>query len=457
MEYDQTKSFIEQLLALRNKTPHPHQFGSGNTNCDYSDDVWQSKDCYLCRSQIDCERLHYGYRNVRIRDSLDITYCYDVERSYECTYSKNLYQTCYAFDARSGSDCAFLYDCRNVQNCFMCWNLRGKSYHIKNKPLGKDEYARVLESYHLDTWTGRSRAAREFNDLLKREAIIKTDFNVNVENSSGNFMQNCKDCFATFFWEDSENVRRSWRGLLTKDAIYSHGTWDVQLGFQLVQITTGANLHNAIFCTNCRDSEYLIYCYDCSDCFGCVGLRKGKFCILNKPYPEAEYRALVAQIKDSLRKDGALDQFFPGTFSYTGYNKSLAGVYYPLTKDQVIAGGWMWEPDQPVATKGIPASELPDAIGDIPDDITKKVITCEKSGRPFKIIPQELKFYRDQKIPLPRLHPDERNLARFTQMPATNPRDVPCFSCHKPTTTYFPESWGYQKFACTDCYLALVA
>ena len=49
MDYDPTQSFFEQLQILQEKVPRPHQNGSKNTGCDWCDDVWNSKNCYLSR------------------------------------------------------------------------------------------------------------------------------------------------------------------------------------------------------------------------------------------------------------------------------------------------------------------------------------------------------------------------------------------------------------------------
>src|SRR6185369_4000830 len=61
MDYNPSISFFKQLQNLQEKIPHPHQFGTKNTGCDWCDDVWNSKDCYLSRSMIDCEDLFYSY------------------------------------------------------------------------------------------------------------------------------------------------------------------------------------------------------------------------------------------------------------------------------------------------------------------------------------------------------------------------------------------------------------
>ncbi len=80
-----------------------------------------------------------------------------------------------------------------------------------------------------------------------------------------------------------------------------------------------------------------------------------------------------------------------------------------------------YEAPFPKVDKIIPANKLPDDISKIPDDILNWAIECEVTGRPFRIIKQELEFYRKHNLPIPRRHPDQRHLDR---MALRNPRKL---------------------------------
>lgn len=71
-------------------------------------------------------------------------------------------------------------------------------------------------------------------------------------------------------------------------------------------------------CTNCHDSKYGVEsvnchhcsyvirshnCYGCVFCFGCVGLVKKEFHILNRPFPRKDYFRLVEELKQALGLD----------------------------------------------------------------------------------------------------------------------------------------------------------
>jgi hypothetical protein len=78
-------------------------------------------------------------------------------------------------------------------------------------------------------------------------------------------------------------------------------------------------------------------------------------------------------------------------------------------------------------------------------------IQCEATTRPFKIIKQELDFYRTMRLPVPRLHPDERRRRRLT---LRNPRNLwkrPCAKCAKEMqTTYAPDR--PEILYCEECF-----
>jgi hypothetical protein len=56
------------------------------------------------------------------------------------------------------------------------------------------------------------------------------------------------------------------------------------------------------------------------------------------------------------------------------------------------------------------------------------VVICEVSGKPFRIIKQELEFYRKHNLPIPHRHPDVRHTDR---MKLRNPRKLRDRKCNK--------------------------
>jgi len=215
-------------------------------------------------------------------------------------------------------------------------------------------------------------------------------------------------------------------------------------------------------------------------CFWCVDLQNAKYCILNKQYTKEQYEVLVPKVIEHMKTTWEWWEFFPIELSPFAYNETVAQEYFPMTKEECLNTyskwlfndnvsvetrsiaslhkGWKWKDQEdqiPNVEKIIPAGKLPNNISDIPDDILNWAISCELSERPFKIIPQELKFYREHDIPIPHLHPDERHKSR---MKLRNPRrlyDRKCKKCEKDIkTTYAP---GREEMVyCEECYLHTV-
>lgn len=154
-----------------------------------------------------------------------------------------------------------------------------------------------------------------------------------------------------------------------------------------------------------------------------------------------------------MRNTGEWGEFFPITISTYAYNESLAQDYYPLTKELVLSKGWQWleEADKKDQYMG-PAIVLPDTIDEVDDDITKKILTCEDTDKQYKIIPQELAFYRQMRLPIPHSSFIVRHRKR---MHLRNPRtlwDRECMKCKKGIeTTYAPER--PEIVYCEKCYL----
>jgi hypothetical protein len=180
--------------------------------------------------------------------------------------------------------------------------------------------------------------------------------------------------------------------------------------------------------------------------------------VLNVQYDENTYAALTQKILESMATNGEYGHFFPPSFSPHGYNETIAQEFYPLTKSDAVKRGFHWKElpeEMPKVKRVVTGAQLPQSSNDVNDEILKWAIVCEATGRPFRIIKQELDFYRQQGIPLPHLHPDERHRRRMAQR---NPRKLwmrACGKCGKEMrTTYAPER--PEIVYCESCYLAEV-
>lgn len=451
-DYDPTRPFFEQFVDLQNKVPHPHLLGNKNVDCDWCDDVWTSKNCYLCRSLVDCENVSYGYRVIRCRDSFDITFSFDLQMSYDCLYCYSLYRVRHAFDSRDSTDSIFLYDCRNVQNCFMCWNLRNKRYCILNEQYSKEEYQKKLKEFDIASYSGVEKLKKQFQELISREAVHRENFNIKTVNSSGNYIDECKNCASCYFLQESENCRHIFRGYQDKETVLSVGALRQNLTAMCGQNTDLYDVVGALDSMNCRYSAYLKSCEDCEYCFGCVGMRKKKYCILNKQYSKELFGELKTRIIEQMKKDKEWGKFFPLAVANCAYNDSLAQLFFPRTAQEVAAAGGRWDEPEDIAHEGMSGDQVPELVSAVRDDFWKQAIICPATKRRFNVSPRELQFLRQFNIPLPRYHPDYRTVTRYTPLTAITSFSGTCYFCKNDITHYYPPEWKYAKIACTDCY-----
>ncbi len=456
-DYDASRPFIEQLMELQAKVPHPHQTGLRNTNCDWTDDVWESKNCYLTRSAWKIEDISYGYRAFASKNSLDITYCFELEKCYDCLYCFKGFKLRHCFNSRDCIEGAFLYDCRNCQNCFMSWNLRNKQYYILNQPYSKEEYFKKIKSFELNSYSAVEKLKKEFWSHLQKDTIHRAHFNVQISNSSGNFLLENKNCHSCYFLERSENCRYSLRGIDGKDLIDAVGCPSEKCARSSLDQWGYENFCN-LYTGYCRYSAYLDNCEECEYCFGCVGLRKKKYCILNKQYSQQEYETLKKKIETDMKQRGEWGKFFPLSAAYAGYNYSLAQIMFPETKEGALKFGAKWEEPKNPEYVGVRSEDLPDKIDNVKDDITKQRIICPETKLSYNIAPSELQFYREHEIPLPRQHFDWRTLNRFHPLTLMmEPQKGKCVYCQKEIEHYYSPKLTFQKISCVECYQAEIS
>ncbi len=456
-DYNPDLPFFKQLQDLQRKIPHPHQNGIKNKGCDWCDDVWNSKNCYLARSMEDCEDLYYSYRNIKVKNSLDMVICFNCEKSYECAECHHSFKIFFCRHSRDCIDSYFLYDCRNCQNCFMCWNLRGKSYCIENVQYSKEEYEARLRTYNLGSYESIIFHKKGFENIIKEKVVHRENHNLKTYNSNGDYLLNVKNCHNCYTISDSEDCYNCLRGLSQKSEIDATGCWfSEMLGNSSCCLNSYAEKYSVW--SSSRYSEYLDLCIECENCFGCVGLKKKKYCILNKSYSKEEYEKLKTQIVSDMKKRGEYGKFLPYSMSAGPFNLSNGFIYFPDTKkEDILRLGGYWEDIIENHLEGMPTEELPDHIKDVPDSITTTALICQESGWRFNIAQYELNFYKENNLPLPRFHFDVRVKRALKYFIVLKSYPYKCFYCQKDIMAYYPPEWGYQKIACEECYRQNIA
>ena len=450
-EFDFDRPFFDQFYELQMATPRLALLNTKAENSEYCNVTISNKNCYLVFGGDFNQDCTYSVFNFYCKDSSDLYWVTHSELCYDCVDCRNCYNVRYAQNAHGCRDSAFLFDCRNVSNCFGCVGLRGKDYYIFNKPYSKEAYEEKVKSFRLDTWKGVQYMKQEFAkfklNFPHRAAMI-----MNSENCTGDFIEdsrNCINCFDAFGGlEDVKDVICA--GDLKDSLSTDHAGHKSELVYEGVSVVGG---YRCAFGTYMWDSQEIYYSdmvLNSKSLFGCTNMKRAEFCLFNKQYSKSEYADLKARVIDHMKKTGEWGLFFPMEKSLFAYNETVANDFFPLTKAEALERGLKWL-DEEVREKGTGAM-ISDSIHDVEDDLVGKVLVCEKIGRLYKLVPQELKLYRKLGVPVPHFAPETRNRLRWDQR---NPRHLWMRSCDKCgveiETSYAPER--PEKVYCEACYL----
>ncbi|MFH1536734.1 MAG: hypothetical protein ABID45_01970 [Patescibacteria group bacterium] len=453
-KYDFNRPFFDQYQDLLNKIPHPaiHTIYTSLQNSEYINAATYLKNCYLIFDSDYDEDCYYGYSLQKDKDVMDAMRVRDSELSYECIDCVNIYNCRYLQDSRNCNDCYFLYQCSSCQNCFGCVNLHAKQYCWFNKQLSQEDYNQKLIEINLGS-------RKQIDDWSKKFEDYKKDFpkiafhGYKNENITGDYLYNCKnakDCFDSYGLENCRYILAAFLPLKDSYDCFECGE-DASLLYQLTNSGFKLfNCKNSAFIFGSENIEYSQHIHSGGkDLFGCFGLRKQSNCILNKKYTKQKYEEIKGKIMDQMKQTGEYGRFFPPELSPYGYNISLAGLYLPSNKESVIAKGFKWQDEASEFQSS--TYEVPENIKDVKDDILDDILADENTGRNYKIIKQELEFYRLHNIPVPKKCFTERHKDRLAKRPTRNIYQIKCAKCNKETkTTHNPEH--VNNIYCQNCF-----
>ena len=452
-DVDFNRPFYEQFAELQKEVPRISLYLVNSENCNYCNCIGDCKRCYLTFGTVYSEDCMYG-SSYYSKDCVDNLVTRECELCYECTDSRKLYGCMHCQDCYDSNHLLYCYDLQGCNDCIACTGLRNKNYHIENKPYSKEEYEAIKKALDLCNLAHRKEWQQKF-DALKQKTVRHYMPNNNVQNVSGTHIYNSKNTFHSFFVDKCEDCAYCMQVVDLKDCYDNNYTEENELCYEYLGMYGTQHTHFSTFSRHSYETFCSEYCINSKYQFGCAGMRDAEYCILNKKYSKDDYEKLAGKIIEHMQSTGEWGEFFPATLSPFAYNETVAQEYFPLTKEKVKAKGWKWrevKDEIPNVQKIIPAEKLPSSIADIPDDILNWAIKCEKTERPFRIIKQELVFYRKMNLPIPHFHPDVRHEER---MKLRNPRKLwkrECGKCEKEMqTTYAPDR--PEKVYCEECYL----
>lgn len=424
-DYDFSRSFFEQFRELMLSVPLPSLSVANTSQSDYCNNGVDLKNCYLCFDLSETENSAYVIGATCVKEGFDLYQSHHSELCYDCYMADECHRVFFSTNIEESSNIWFSKNILGSSNCFGCVNLRNKNNYIFNKPVSAEEFNLFIKNFK----SGSFRAISEMREKAAKIWSVNPNrftLAINVENATGEHIEHSKNLYQCYFVHDSENLRYCQFLTKARDS-QDYSSWGSNANRVYESVIAGKNIDNVSFsATIYRESKnigYSFFCFSSSDLFGCAGLSKKQYCILNKQYSKEEYFKLREKIiqhmdeapyADSQGREYKYGEFFPPEFSPFAYNETIAQDFFPLTKEEAIKKGYTWreveEKEFKITKK---AGELPDDIKDAKDDITKEVIGCEQCQKPYRVIPTELQFYRRIPLPLPRLCVECRFNRRF--------------------------------------------
>ncbi len=436
-DYDFSRTFFEQFADLYRSVPQINLWSFSNgENCDYANLCAYSKDAYLSISAVESEYIYYTViadKSFNCMDSYGIygcTLCYEVIDASRCNNCSFL------INSRECADSDFLFDCANCQNCFMSSNLRNKQYYIRNKKYSKEDYVQEMERINKRSYASHHVLRKEFEELVLKSLHKYANIIKSVD-ITGDHMENAKNCRDVWYGQNLEDSSHCWR---TRDSKNVYDITGMLFSELMYEVSVGGDKnYNAKFCMmnkGLHDCDYAILSPDSRNVFGCVGMKNGRYAILNKTYGESEFKELRSRIIEQMNLSPYTDrlgrmfkygEYFPPALSPWAYNETVAQEYFPLDKESAEKSGYAWkEARSRENTSDIASGDLPDLVDDSDKNLLGKIIGCKHHEQNkhefgckaactlgFKMIPQEIEMYKKIKVPLPRVCPNCRHYERL--------------------------------------------
>ncbi len=450
-DIDFSRPLFDQWQELLYKTPRMALGNINAENSDYCHSSYGNKNCYLIFGGDLNENALYGQLSMRNRDIMDCDYTNDSELCYMSSDLKNCYGCRFAFNSSNCTDSYFINDCSGVNECILSVNLTNVSHYILNEPHTKEEYEKKKAEIFNGNYETLQYYLQEYFRLLDKR-VVKYAHNIKTEDCTGDYISSSAHCVNCFDVADSEALENVIFGAKATDcynsSLLGHGAEHV---YNSISPYQSSNVRCSSFIIDSYNIDYSDLIFNSHDVFGCIGLRKKSFCILNKQYSESKYKELRDKLIDHMKSTKEWGNFFPKELGIFPYNTSTAQSYFPTTQKAAKQAGYHWKEENTDKTVAKSA----------PDDTGSTSLACQDCTKPFRIVPVELAMLKKMNMPLPRRCPRCRFHWRSS---LRNPRNLwgrQCM-CTQPQhshqgrcttefeTTYSPDR--KELVYCEDCY-----
>jgi hypothetical protein len=444
--------FLEQMNRLFSEVPWRALTHYGeNINSDYCISNFGFKNCYLTFWGDCCEDCVNCFQVVYLKDCVDCVQTAYSELCYHCVGSHHLYNDVGAYYSSSIHDSAFVFDCRDCSNCFLCVGLANKRYCIRNDQFSKEEYEKKVSLWNLRDPQVFDACLRELEKLSKLYPVRGVR-NVKCEDVVGNDLTETarmKDCFFCFGpMSDCSYIVDA--GVNIYNSSDLHGcAFDVKHCLDSFTLLRCQDVGFSINVEDSIDVFYSAHCFHCEHVFGCYGLKRARYCILNRQYSAGDYWKLLSLIIAGMTARGEWGEFFHGSMSPFGYDETLAQDCFPIDKAEAESQGLLWCGVREKFNEGDKKQAYAEA------EESAGVAICEKTGRPFRVAVLEKTNREKLGVPPPDCCPEVRLSLLLERGSEPRLYHASCCSCSISCLSGFALDSAY-KVLCEHCALARV-
>jgi hypothetical protein len=358
----------------------------------------------------DCCYATWLKKSKKCFDSLNV---FDSELTYECIDCQSCFDLKYSQNCEKCSNSWFLKNCEWCSFCFWSTNLVNQKFVLFNEQISEEKYKEFIKNF--ESWKKHiiDLVKIKFRDLVKKTVAVKNYWK-NNENCEWNNIFNSKDVLESRDIKESRNMKFCERIYNWPNAdCYDVDQFWLRISRMYESITIWVDCNNVKFCWNSYNlvnCEYVYNWFSCSDCFACVWLKNAQYCIFNKQYTRENYFELKQKIMDHIKTtyiDGngkyAIEfwEFFPAEMSPYWYNESIAQEYFPLTEKEILDKKLNFKSEKEKTIYNWERVKVENNISDVSEDILKKILTCDKCSKNYRLVEAELKFYKEKNIPVP--------------------------------------------------------
>lgn len=115
-------------------------------------EIKNSKDLFNVTHSVGSINLRYSDGVLHNHDSMDLLY--SGGHSSFIYMSTNIGEKSntvkFSVSSKSCTDCEFIFNSKNLHNCFMCFGLQNKSYCVLNKQYTEEEYFKIIDNLKLE-------------------------------------------------------------------------------------------------------------------------------------------------------------------------------------------------------------------------------------------------------------------------------------------------------------------